>query len=490
MSASPQMAPEAASPEQIYSETVLENVFANLSHLRRTPHDHHFESLHSFTDFVISCLASSLVIVYLNTWRLGTLTKWEILLFYPVVVVVFCKQQRLYRRFPNPGLLEDGYAVIKAVVYATFVLIGCLFISQSSQLTPPVLGTVAAANVAGLIIWRIVGRQIYVKKLASGKAGTNVLIIGANKVGRALAEHLSSNRQLGYVVKGFLDETPSYSPGVLGRLEDLPRVAREEYADEIFLTIPSTSEVTKRILLDARKLCLDVTLVPELFDGLGFQAPLEYVGEFPVMELHREPIPSLGLFIKRILDLVLVTVGLFLALPLMLLLAICIYIDSPGPIFYVSKRVGKKGRVFGFYKLRSMVNNAESLKQELEAFNERDGTLFKMTNDPRVTRVGRLLRKYSLDELPQFFNVLKGDMSLVGPRPPLIGEYQKYKLEHRRRMDVLPGVTGLWQVSARKDPSFEGYVSLDLKYIENWNLWNDFAILVRTVPAVLRGTGH
>jgi lipopolysaccharide/colanic/teichoic acid biosynthesis glycosyltransferase len=214
------------------------------------------------------------------------------------------------------------------------------------------------------------------------------------------------------------------------------------------------------------------------------------VGEFPVMELHREPIPTAGLVIKRIIDVFLGSLALIAAIPVRFVLAILIYVDSPGPIFYKSQRVGKKGRIFGFYKMRSMVTNAESLQQELAAFNERDGLLFKMEKDPRVTRMGRFLRKYSLDELPQIWNVLKGDMSLVGPRPPLVAEYQKYRLEHKRRLDVVPGITGLWQVSNRHDPSFEAYLAQDLKYIENWNLVLDIEILVRTVPAVLRGTGY
>jgi len=163
--------------------------------------------------------------------------------------------------------------------------------------------------------------------------------------------------------------------------------------------------------------------------------------------------------------------------------------DSKGPIFYRAKRIGRKGRTFDCYKFRTMVINADKLKEQLAHMNERDGILFKITNDPRITKVGTRLRKYSLDELPQLYNVIKGDMSLVGPRPPIAAEVEKYDLSHLRRLDVLPGITGLWQVEARQDPSFDSYISLDTAYVENWTLLLDLKILLRTVGVVVMGTG-
>jgi lipopolysaccharide/colanic/teichoic acid biosynthesis glycosyltransferase len=176
-------------------------------------------------------------------------------------------------------------------------------------------------------------------------------------------------------------------------------------------------------------------------------------------------------------------------MPLFLVIALAIRLDSPGPILYRSERIGRKGRTFTFYKFRTMVKNADALKATMEHRNERDSVLFKITDDPRVTRVGGLLRKYSMDEIPQFFNVLFGDMSLVGPRPPLSAEVEKYELSHLRRLEVLPGMTGLWQVEARRDPSFESYISLDTAYVENWSIWLDLKILLRTVNVVVQGTG-
>src|SRR5208337_355789 len=168
---------------------------------------------------------------------------------------------------------------------------------------------------------------------------------------------------------------------------------------------------------------------------------------------------------------------------------LAIKLDSPGPVLYFSDRIGKKGRVFRCIKFRTMVRDADKRRADVMHMNERDGVLFKISNDPRITKLGRFLRKYSLDELPQFINVLRGDMSIVGPRPPLASEVRKYDLDHLRRLDVMPGITGLWQVQARQDPSFDNYISLDCTYVDNWSIWLDIQILVRTVGVVLAGTG-
>ena len=194
-------------------------------------------------------------------------------------------------------------------------------------------------------------------------------------------------------------------------------------------------------------------------------------------------------FAKRALDITTALVGLTMLSPLMALIGIAIVLDSRGPAFYRTYRVGKDGRLFRFFKFRTMISNADLMLGEVWDLNERKEILFKSSRDPRLTRLGRFLRRYSLDELPQFWNILKGDMSLVGPRPPLLSEYEQFRPEHRRRTDVLPGLTGLWQVMARRDPSFETYVRLDCHYVEHWTLWLDMQILWKTLPAVFAGSG-
>jgi exopolysaccharide biosynthesis polyprenyl glycosylphosphotransferase len=193
--------------------------------------------------------------------------------------------------------------------------------------------------------------------------------------------------------------------------------------------------------------------------------------------------------LKRVLDVLFSGLLLLVLSPFLLVIACAIKFESKGPVFYASERIGKKGRVFRCFKFRTMVRDAEKRRADVMHMNERDGVLFKITNDPRITRLGRILRKYSLDELPQFLNVLRGDMSVVGPRPPIASEVMEYKLSHLRRLDVTPGITGLWQVQGRQDPSFDSYVSLDVAYIENWSIWLDIKIIIRTIGVVFSGTG-
>jgi exopolysaccharide biosynthesis polyprenyl glycosylphosphotransferase len=234
---------------------------------------------------------------------------------------------------------------------------------------------------------------------------------------------------------------------------------------------------------------VDLRVIPDMYDGLAWNSPVEYIGQFPTIPLHTGRVPEISLMFKRVTDIVFSVAALVLLAVPMLLIALLIKLDSKGVVLYSSERIGKKGRVFKCLKFRTMVRDAEKRRAEIMHMNERDGVLFKITDDPRITRLGHFLRKYSLDELPQFINVLRGDMSIVGPRPPIASEVREYKLNHLRRLDVTPGITGLWQVQARKDPSFDNYISLDVTYIENWSIWLDMKIIARTIGVVLAGTG-
>jgi lipopolysaccharide/colanic/teichoic acid biosynthesis glycosyltransferase len=195
-------------------------------------------------------------------------------------------------------------------------------------------------------------------------------------------------------------------------------------------------------------------------------------------------------FAKRGFDIVFSLLALVVISPVLLLIAILVKLDSEGPILYVSERIGRNGKGFRFLKFRTMVKDADTLQGALLHLNERRGNLFKMSNDPRVTQLGTVLRRYSLDELPQFFSVLTGHMSVVGPRPCLPSEYARYTKEQRRRVEAVPGITGLWQVEARNHPSVDMYFALDIHYVENWSLWLDMRILLKTVAVVFSGTGQ
>lgn len=324
----------------------------------------------------------------------------------------------------------------------------------------------------------------------------NVLIVGAGPLGRELAATLERGR-IGRVVVGFLDEIAAPAGDVLGRVENLARIARAEFVDEIILAIPNQHDLALRVIREARRNRLDIRAVPDLY-GYGWdydygpergRVRLEYFGDLPVLTLHEEKTATSGLFWKRILDVLVSAFALIVAAPLMAAIALIVKIDSSGHVLYQAKRVGRKGRRFSCYKFRTMVSDADRLKEGLRPRNERQGPCFKIAADPRITRVGQFLRRYSLDELPQFWNVLRGEMSMVGPRPHPLDDVARYRLEHLRRLDVTPGITGLWQITARRDPSFQRNMALDLEYIERWSLGMDLKILWKTVFVILHGSG-
>ena len=409
---------------------------------------------------------------------------------YAALIALCLHGQGLYKKQLR-SMYDEAMAVCRAMAVSTVLLSFFVYVSGVKNVSRLLLGIDAIAVTTTLIIWRLCKDSAVRHQLAQGHGARNVLIVGAGKVGRALARYFDEHAELGYRVKGFLDNRVlSNDARMLGTLADLRRVARAQFIDEVVITIPSERDVVKAVALEARRNRLDVKVVPELYDGLGWQAAVEYVGDFMVLALHREPISPIGVLAKRAVDIVVSSLALLLLSPFLLIVFILIKLDSNGPVLYRSLRVGKKGDNFVCYKFRSMVAEAEAQRATVQHLNEREGLLFKSDRDPRVTRLGRVLRKYSIDELPQFWNVLKGDMSLVGPRPPIVGEYQMYTLDHLRRLDVPPGLTGLWQVRARRDPSFDKYINLDLEYIENWSVWLDLKILLQTIPVVCKGTGQ
>lgn len=412
------------------------------------------------------------------------------LLLYASLVVLACMSMSLYAPARDRSAAEESVGVAKAVGLATTLLVLFIFTSGNKEISRFVVACAAAWNAAALAGWRGVKRYRDLQRVRRGEDASRVLIVGAGKLGRALASWFEANVHLGYQVCGFLDPHPNGDARVLGSVRDLRKVALGQFADQVFVTLPGDRELVKELFLEARSLRLNLSVVPDLYDGPGWRAPIASIGGFPVIELHGEPIPGLGVAVKRAMDVLGAAAILVLTAPLLAIASVCIRWDSPGPAFYSSVRVGKKGRKFHCYKLRTMVTEADAQKDELRRANERNGPFFKMENDPRVTRCGRFLRKYSIDELPQLLNVLLGDMSLVGPRPHPLDDFERYSIEHLRRLDVKPGVTGLWQVTARRDPSFDTNMILDLEYIENWSLSLDLSILLRTVSVVLEGGGQ
>jgi len=317
----------------------------------------------------------------------------------------------------------------------------------------------------------------------------NVLIVGAGGLGQRIASYLEKHPEMGRSVCGFLDDRKLAGKRVMGRTTDLAELARTAFVDEVILAAPHDRELTLRVLRTAQQLRLDVKMAPDLF-GCEPMREMERIGDMPLISLHEEPLPVAGLLLKRLLDVVGAGLALILLGPVLAVIGILVRLDSPGPALYAALRAGRKGRAFRCYKFRTMVRDADGLKEKLRERNQRQGPFFKITDDPRITRVGRWLRRYSLDELPQLWNVMRGEMSLVGPRPHPLDDFSGYAIEHLPRLDVMPGMTGLWQVTARRDPSFQAGMKLDIEYIRRWSLGMDLRILLKTAAVVLRGSGE
>jgi exopolysaccharide biosynthesis polyprenyl glycosylphosphotransferase len=414
--------------------------------------------------------------------------------WFGILLVILARSYGLYGSILSRNGLNEQRLTVQATLTAGLLLCGTLYLQRRAEMVSrEVVILLVIFTTVLLCARRALWRRVVYSRYREGLETRNVLIVGAGRVAHALRNHLESLRHLGFRFKGFValteHEAESGDADIIGDVRNCLSLARALFVDEIFFSVPAEKRLVIALVEEARGLGIDVRVVPDLYDGLAWNAPVEYIGQFPTIPLHRRDLPIGAFLFKRVLD----TTGAILAMiflaPCMLILSAAIRLDSEGPVFYRAQRIGRKGRTFTCYKFRTMCTDAEKLKANLQDQNERDGILFKIANDPRITRVGRLLRKYSLDELPQFYNVLRGDMSLVGPRPPIASEVEQYDLAHLRRLDVLPGMTGLWQVEARQDPSFDSYISLDTAYVENWSLWLDMKILARTVGVVFSGTG-
>ena len=341
------------------------------------------------------------------------------------------------------------------------------------------------------------GKRILRNRLRKRGLGVDrLLIVGAGEVGRTVMRNIVAHPALGYHVVGFVDDDPDKGSTDIGRFKalgstaNIPRLVKELAIDEVIITLPwMYHRKIVSIIAQCERNQVRVRIVPDIFQMTLSHLDVEDLGGVPMIGVKDISISSSQMLFKRVADVVLGTIILILSLPIFIVIGIAIKLDSPGPVFFRQIRVGKGERLFSCIKFRSMHPGAEQEQEQLLGQNEADGIFFKLRNDPRTTKVGRMLRRTSLDELPQLFNVLMGHMSLVGPRPAPPSEVQRYLPWHRRRLEVSPGITGLWQVSGRSELTFDEMVLLDLYYIENWSPLLDVQIILRTVPTVLLREG-
>jgi exopolysaccharide biosynthesis polyprenyl glycosylphosphotransferase len=301
---------------------------------------------------------------------------------------------------------------------------------------------------------------------------------------------------LGYHIVGFVDDDPDKGSTDIGRFKalgstaNIPRLVKELVIDEAIITLPwMYHRKIMSIIAQCEREQVRVRIVPDMFQMTLSHLDVEDLGGIPMIGVRDISISKSQMAFKRAIDVTVSVLGMILLFPFFLLIALLIRLDSPGPVLFRQIRVGKGERLFACYKFRSMYQGADDQKESLRDLNEAGGAFFKIRNDPRITRLGRILRRGSMDELPQLFNVMMGHMSLVGPRPAPPSEVQRYQPWHKRRLEVSPGMTGLWQVSGRSELTFDEMVLLDLYYIENWSPVMDIQIMLRTLPTVISGEG-
>ena len=419
------------------------------------------------------------------------------MLFFTAWVLLTYHSAHLYEKQRGRAWQDEMYIIINGAANATMATMALSFFLQPLVFSRLLLLQVGVLVIVLLGVARVVQRQVQAALRARGIGVERVLIVGAGQIGRSVMRAIVARPELGYKAVGFVDDDPDKSGSDMGRvlalgaIENVPALLRQEAIDLVIITLPWRDYPT---ILKVVQWCADrnvpVRVVPDLFQLSLSQMQLETLDGVPLLGIGGErALPRSSRIAKRALDLAVVLIAAPVVLPLMAILALAIRLESPGPVFFKQQRVGEDGRLFEIVKFRSMVQGADDQKAELLSQNQATGPLFKIRDDPRVTRVGRWLRRYSLDELPQVINVVRGEMSLVGPRPGLPDEVAQYEPWQRQRLEAPPGITGLWQVSGRSDVAFEEMCLLDIYYIENWSLGMDIRILARTVPRALLGTG-
>ena len=431
-------------------------------------------------------------------WQSAVRAPLLVFALYAGVWVSILALNGLYRPRYRWTVWSEAFDVLKATAWMTVGTLAFLFAAKMPEVSRLFLLLLFPTQAAVTVASRACLRLLLRRYRAAGRNTRYVLIVGARERGREYAGRLAANPWLGLQVAGFLDDDVeagrALPPGWswLGPLDRFDALLHEMVIDEVAVCIPAGSwnQAVTELVHAAEDEGKIVRIPMGLADRTFTRGLFEELDGMPVYSIVAGPDRTAALAAKRLVDIVGAALALVLFSPVMAVVALLILVRDGRPIFFVQQRVGLHGRPFMLVKFRTMVPDAEARLPDVLARNERNGHAFKLEADPRVTPLGRTLRRTSLDELPQLWNVLRGEMSLVGPRPPLPREVREYDGWHRRRLSMKPGMTGLWQVEGRMHPDFDRWVEQDLAYIDTWSLGLDLRILARTVPVVLAGTGR
>lgn len=417
---------------------------------------------------------------------------------YSAILLLNYQSNNLYRSLRGRAWMEEVSIIVNGVTNAAVVLLALFFLLQPEVTSRLMLVYVAGLTVVLLAAARLIQRGVLAYLRGKGIGVQRVLLLGMGETGQAVLRVLVSRSELGYKAIGYLDDDPARGAIDLGRVEglghldNLEQVLKEGKVEIAIITLKwKHYDRIQDLAQICRKYNVEVRIVPDIFQLNMRQVQVENLDGIPLLGVNGyTPLAGASRFFKRALDIVLIALTSPFWLLICGLIALAIKLERDGgPIFYRQRRVGENGRKFKMIKFRTMVPNADQMRHELVKLNEQDPRRPKIVDDPRITRVGRWLRRTSLDELPNLINVLRGEMSLVGPRPPMPDEVQLYEPWHMQRLQAIPGMTGLWQVSGRSEVPFDEMCLMDIYYIENWSIKLDLQILLMTVPRVLLRSG-
>jgi exopolysaccharide biosynthesis polyprenyl glycosylphosphotransferase len=420
---------------------------------------------------------------------------WLILIT-PLAWVRLMTMDGVYANFRTKLFLEVCWRVLRMGAAALLVMGSVVFALKIQMASRMYAATFAVVALLGLYFEKAAWRWFLDYSSRQGYNLVNLLIVGTGKRAQDFIRQVQAHSNWGLKIVGLVDDDPRVlgktvlEYPVIGRIRDIPRILRDHVIDRVIFVIPRMwLNRIEDVILHCEREGISTAVSVDLFKPKLGRLYLSSFAEIPLLLFETSRAKEWQLFLKRVNDIIVAFLVIVLLTPLLLVMAALIKIDSRGPVFFKQVRCGWNGRKFTLFKFRSMMQGAEMRKKELFRHNEMKGPVFKIRRDPRVTRIGRFMRKFSIDEFPQLFNVLRGDMSLVGPRPPLPAEVELYETWHRRRLSMKPGITCIWQVSGRNKIDFDQWMEMDLRYIDNFSLWLDFKILVRTVFVVLTGYG-
>lgn len=454
-----------------------------------------FKSVLALGDFASAC--GAFMIAYWLRYHLpylpppppgdfGLYLRFAIFISFVTFVTLY--SSGLYRLEQPFFGVDDFFSIIKAITLSHLVSAAVGFAIRGRIPGDPletysriVLAQSWLLSIIALTAWHVLFDLFLSAFRRRGVGLTRVLIVGGDAFGRSFHELLSQNPELGYASDGVVAED---QVGILG-----DRLARAKVDEVMLASREMGSQEIMQVMATCQEQAVRFSMVPNLFNVLTSRIQVREIAGVPIFVLDERIFLRSSRLLKRSIDLIVGAITLVVVSPLLALVSILIKLDSPGPVILRQTRIGKGSRPFTVLKFRSMREDAEAMKDQLASQNESQGPLFKMRNDPRMTRVGRVIRKLSIDELPQLINVMRGEMSLVGPRPPLPSEVDQYASWQRKRFEVLPGITGLAQISGRSDLTFDETLRFDFFYIENWSPLMDLKIILKTLPGVILGRG-